>query len=122
MQNQIAACRYCGQVQTMDAEECIDLNLEEITDLATSRCECDEAVKFQERRQYFERAKATISKMFPEEYLRNTLLGGVEQLYFNGICSMAINIDGENTVKIAKTSKGLIYVEKKFSTGNKVEL
>lgn len=115
----IAMCKFCGQVVALEK---VPDDSQEAIEQATLRCESEEAQQYQNRVEYFKRAKKTIKKEFEEDYLKELFLEISQLIYDGKIYSFTLKIDGENTVKISQDSKGKIFVTKLFSTGNKIQL
>ena len=118
MRQRTGGCRFCGQIITVEApggwEE------EEIDELATECCGCEEAKNYAFKKKRKERALEAISKQFGpykemgivKEETIDLLERIVDQVVEDKIKSGTIDIRDGLKAKIGITAKGAIKVER----------
>lgn len=111
------ACRFCGQIHVVDAPKMA--GQDEIDELASRMCNCDEAQAYGESIQRVQRAQSKVDLLFgirAEHPVSSTAVDFMYQVIENVerevLNSVSFAIDGTTKCKIKKTTKGTIKVER----------
>ncbi len=116
---QTGACRFCGQMIQLEADD--KLTQPQAEELATMSCQCDKAVEYQKEKQRKEKAMKNVSVLFGEdappekrtsEGIVNILRAAVEEIYTGGLAKVTLNLRGGVKASISQNSKGEINVER----------
>lgn len=112
-------CRFCGQTIAIETEE--SLTSPQLTEEATMRCTCEQAVEYQKEKQRKEKALKNVSVLFgqdaaPEkrvgEEIVSILSAAVEEIYTGGLAKVTLNLRGGVKASVSQNAKGEINVER----------
>lgn len=113
---QQGACKCCGQL--MKIETIIDWDEDRCHELATEKCDCEDAKEYTRKKYWHENANKKISLLFENKkepvnqeavgLMRNT----VDLLIDNKLESVSIDLGQGVKAKLCKNSKGKIKVER----------
>lgn len=109
-------CRFCGQYQAViGAERCE--TQEEIDQIATEECNCEEGRNWRERQTSMRAAEDQLAELFIDkqehEAADNFLKPAIREIGRNGIKSLSIQISETVSASIHMNSKGNIIIKRK---------
>lgn len=118
LRQRTGGCRFCGQMITVEAPG--EWEEEEIDELATECCECQEAENYAYKKRRKERAAEAILKQFGPYQKTGIIREGTmellaeiaDQVVEDKIQSGTIDIGGGLKAKIGITAKGAVKVER----------
>ena len=111
------ACRYCGQQHSF--EGIIDMTEEEKTTMATSMCDCEEAIGETKRLEGVELAKKNVDKLLGKYAFAELLKPFAEELAKLHLDSLTVKV-GNVTASLSYTD-GNIIVKKKVTDESTLE-
>lgn len=110
-------CRFCGQIHVVDVP--MIAGPDEIDEMASRMCNCDEAQAYNESIQRIQRAQSKVDVLYGVRAARPVSSAAVGLMYSiietiekGSIKAVSINIDGNTKCKITKTNKNTIKVER----------
>lgn len=109
-------CRFCQQDRfVVGAGKC--KNQEEINEIATFECNCEEGQSWRERQTSAQQAKDKLAEMFISEMERNAaekyLRPAIEDIAENRISSISITLTEKVSASVSMNGKGQIIVKRK---------
>jgi len=109
-------CRFCQQDRfVVGAGKC--KNQEEINEIATFECNCEEGQSWRERQTSAKQAKDKLAEMFISETERNAaemyLRQAIEDIAENRISSISITLTEKVSASVSMNGKGQIIVKRK---------
>lgn len=116
---QTAPCRFCGQMVQFMGDK--DLTEPQAQEIATTNCDCDEAVEYQKEKNRKENALKNVQKLFGEDApsdkrirddIVKILTAAVEEIYTGGLAKATLNLRGGVKASVSQNSKGEINVER----------
>lgn len=114
-----APCRFCGQVAQFEGEA--GLPEEELVELASRSCQCEQAKEYGKWLQQEEDTRANISRLFgdgaePEnredEAIIRLLNAAASEICRGKVEGITMNLYGNIRAKISRNSKGEVKVER----------
>lgn len=109
-------CRYCNQARIIDAPE--GSGPEDLNDLATEDCDCDEAIRQRERRQRMEAAGLWAKNTFSKEDGQLQVALCAIRATFDGQVSFVTMKIGKHTHKIDTDKDGMIRIRTTYRDSN----
>ena len=112
MEKETGFCRYCNQARIIDAPPgCAP---EDMNELATEECDCDDARRAREKKRRMEAAGMWAKNLFSEESGQlQTVLCSIRSTFEGVIDCVTIKI-GKETYKIDTDSDGMIRIRSTF--------
>ncbi len=104
-------CRYCGQMHSV--EHVVGLSQEELITMATSMCDCEEAIGETKRLEGVELAKKNVDKLLGKYAFAELLKPFAEELAKFHLDSLTVKID--NVTATMSYKDGKIIVKKKVT-------
>ena len=121
MKTKTGACKFCGQIATLEVPE--KFTQEMIDEEAVKRCDCPEAQAYTKQQESIANAEGMIKEFFKDregmDTIKELLLGAVKPLAENSIGAISISKDGY-TGSMKPTKDG-IKVSLKYTTVDSVE-
>lgn len=114
---QTGECRYCGQHYTF--EGLIDMSEEEKNTIATSKCDCEEAIAETKRMEGVELAKKNVDKLLGKYAFSELLKPFAEELAKFHLDSLTVKVG--NVTASMSYKDGKIIVKKKVTEENTLE-
>lgn len=114
---QTGECRYCGQHYTF--EGLIDMSEEEKNTIATSKCDCEEAIAETKRMEGVELAKKNVDKLLGKYAFSELLKPFAEELAKFHLDSLTVKV-GNVTAQMSHKD-GKIIVKKKVTDESTLE-
>ena len=114
---QTGECRYCGQHYTF--EGLIDMSEEEKNTIATSKCDCEEAIAETKRMEGVELAKKNVDKLLGKYAFAELLKPFAEELAKFHLDSLTVKVG--NVTASMSHKDGKIIVKKKVTEENTLE-
>lgn len=114
-----ASCRFCGQIVQFEGKA--GLPEEELVELASRNCQCEQAKEYGKWWQQEEIARANISSLFgdgaePEnredEAIIELLNAAAAEICHGEVEGIAMSLQGNIKAKISRNSRGEIKVER----------
>lgn len=110
-------CRYCGQMYTF--EGLVDMTEEEKMTIATSKCDCEEAIGETKRLEGVELAKKNVDKLLGKYAFSEQLKPFAEELAKEHLDSITVKVD--NVTATMSINNGKIVLKKKVTEENTLE-
>lgn len=109
-------CRYCNQARIIDAPE--GSAPEDLTNLATEDCDCDEAIRQRERRLRMEAAGLWAQNTFSKEDGQlQVVLCAIKATFDGSVNYVTVKI-GKQTHKVDQDKDGMIRIRTTFRDSN----
>lgn len=113
-----AACRYCGQIASVDV--LLNWSFQEAETVATELCDCAEASIYTRKMRSREKAKGRIHQLFADEVIADSMHQDIVpflQMLVDAVADGKIkkttcNVGGGITAVIAMTSKDTIKTQR----------
>lgn len=112
------ACKFCGQVQTLNPS--CDADEDTLNRIATMQCTCEEAKHYQNIQEISAQIDETWGTNFPET--AELAKKAVKYIDKGKMASVSINTGNHMTVKISISSKGEIKVISTESFSNIIQV
>lgn len=110
-------CRYCGQMYTF--EGLVDMTEEEKMTIATSKCDCEDAIGETKRLEGVELAKKNVDKLLGKYAFAELLKPFAEELAKFHLDSLTVKVD--NVTASMSYKDGKIIVKKKVTDESTLE-
>jgi len=114
---QTGECRYCGQHYTF--EGLIDMSEEEKNTIATSKCDCEEAIAETKRLEGVALAEKNIDKLLGKYAFAEQLKPFATELAKEHLDSITVKVD--NVTATMSLNNGKIVLKKKVTEENTLE-
>lgn len=111
-------CRYCGQMHSV--EHVIGLSKEELVTMATSMCDCDEAIEETKRLEGVALAEKNIEKLLGKYAFIDCLKPFARELAKEHLDSITVKVDNV-TATMSCNDKGKIILKKKVAIEDTLE-
>ena len=111
------ACRYCGQQHSF--EGIIDMTEEEKTTMATSMCDCDEAIEETQRLDSVNLAKSNAKELLGKYHFLEEFIAFIEPIAQKKLDQVQVKI--ENVTVTMKLSNNRIKITKKVTDNKTLE-
>ena len=103
------ACKFCGQICVVDADE--NTSIEELDILATLQCTCREAVKFQYEKMFKDDSYRFIDEMIEDEEINGLMKAAADKIATHKILGASFSAGqrkytiqrGKDGPKVSKT-------------------
>lgn len=115
---QFGECRYCGQQHSF--EGLIDMSEEQKTTVATSMCDCDDAILETKRLDGVKLAEKNIDKLLGKYAFVEFLKPFAEELAKDHLASITVKVDNV-TATMSCNDKGKIILKKKITEEDTLE-
>ena len=116
MEKATGFCRYCNQARIIDAPQ--GSAPEELNELATNECDCDEAIRAREKKMRMEAAGLWAQNTFSKESGQlQVVLCAIRATFEGAIDYVTVKI-GKRTHKIDTDSDGMIRIRSTFRDSN----
>lgn len=115
------ACRYCGQIQQIETEETSEHILDR---MASENCDCKMAERRRELKAVKIIAEKKVIEICEEQYgeMAELLIQFTHKVLEGKIKSGTFKMDDQTTIKIAKSTKAFVKIEKVEKTTKASEI
>lgn len=110
-------CRYCGQMYTF--EGLIDMTEEEKMTIATSKCDCEEAIEETQRLDSVNLAKSNAKELLGKYHFLEEFIAFIEPIAQKKLDQVQVKI--ENVTVTMKLSNNRIKITKKVTDNKTLE-
>ena len=97
------ACKFCGQICVVDADE--NTSIEELVILATMQCTCREAVKFQYEKMFKDDSYRFIDELIEDEEINELMKAAADKIAAHKILSASFGA-GQKKYSISRGKDG----------------